>query len=57
MTILAIKPFFQKTYSAFDLDDIVEDFDAKLNADTTIPVDEDGFNEGVFEVIINWRKE
>ena len=57
MTIEAITPFFQNTYSAFDLDDIMEDFYGKLNADTTIPVDEDGFNEGAFEVIINWRKE
>jgi hypothetical protein len=57
MTIQAIKPFFQKTYCAEELDDILENFYEKLNADTTIPVDEYGLNEGVFEVIINWRKE
>ena len=57
MTIQAIKPFFQKTYSCSSLEDIMEDFYEKLNADTTIPKDVHGFNEGVFEVIINWRKE
>lgn len=57
MTMLAIKPFFQKIYYADNLDDILEDFYEKLNADTTIPIDRNGFNEGVFEVIINWREE
>ena len=57
MTIQAIKPFFQKTYSCSSLEDIMEDFYEKLNADTTIPKDEYGFNEGGFEVIINWRRE
>ena len=57
MTIEAIKPFFQNTYSPLGLEEIMEDFYEKLNADTTIPVDSIGFNEGVFEVIINWRRE
>lgn len=57
MTIEAITPFFQNTYSADNLDDIIEDFYEKLNADTTIPVDRNGFNQGVFEVIINWSIE
>ena len=52
------EPFFQNTYYADNLEDIMEDFYDKLNAyDCVIPLDENGFNEGVFEVIINWREE
>lgn len=55
MTIQSIKPFFQKTYDIEDIDDLLEDFYEKLNA--AIISHELGFNEGTFEVIINWRKE
>ncbi len=50
--------FFQKTYYADNLEDIMEDFYNKLNRlCCIIPLDENGFNEGVFEVTVNWREE
>lgn len=58
MKIEAITPFFQKTYYADSCDDILNDFYEKYYADTTLPFDEHwNLTEGVFEVIINWRKE
>jgi hypothetical protein len=52
------EPFFQKTYYADNLEGIMEDFYDKLNAyDCIIPLDENGFNVGVFEVTVNWREE
>ena len=50
------EPIFQKAYYNDEISDLMEDIYDKLNADDcTIPVDKNGFSEGVFEVTVNWR--
>ena len=52
------EPIFQKAYYDDEINDLMVDFYDKLNADDCgIPVDKNGFCEGVFEVSINWRKQ
>ena len=52
------EPIFQKAYYDDEISDLMVDFYDNLNADECgIPVDKNGFCEGIFEVSINWRKQ
>ena len=48
---------FEKEYSSESLVDLAEDVDWALNHDCEIPVDEHGFMEGTFKVIIEWEND